>query len=63
VRGLLFGFSMGSRNHEEMVVSHLLFADYTLIFCEPSGEQLRNLRCIFLCFEAVSGLKINLSRS
>jgi hypothetical protein len=29
--GLLSGFSVGSRNHEEMVVSHLLFADDTLI--------------------------------
>jgi hypothetical protein len=60
--GLLSGFSMGSRNHEEMIVSHLLFAYDTLIFCEANCEQLRNY-CLFLCFEAVSGLKINLSKS
>jgi hypothetical protein len=41
--GLLSEFSVGSRNHEEMIVSHLLFVDDTLIFCEPCGEQLRNL--------------------
>jgi len=35
-RGLLSGFSMGSRNHEAMVVSHLLFVDDTLIFCETN---------------------------
>jgi hypothetical protein len=31
--GLLLRFSVGSRNHEEMILSHLLFADSTLIFC------------------------------
>jgi hypothetical protein len=56
--GLLSGFSVGSRNHEEMIVSHLLFANGTLIFCEAHCQQLRNLRCP-LCFEVVSRLKIN----
>ncbi len=51
---LLSGFSLGSRNHEEMIVSHLLFADDTLLFCEPSVEQ---FLCLLLCFEVVSGLK------
>jgi hypothetical protein len=59
--GLLSGFSVGSRNREEMIVSHLLFADDTY-FCEPSCEQLLNLRCLFLCFEVVLRLKINLSK-
>jgi len=26
-------------------------------------EQIRHLRCIFLCFEAASGLRINLGKS
>jgi hypothetical protein len=43
-------------------VSHLLFADDMLIFCKPSGEQFQDLRCIFLCLEAVLGLKISLSK-
>jgi len=46
-----------------MMVSHLLFADHTLIFCEPIADQFRDLRCLLLCFEAVSGLRINLSKS
>jgi hypothetical protein len=44
-------------------VSHLLFVDDTLIFCDAEEEQLHNLRCLFLCFEVASGLKINLSKS
>jgi hypothetical protein len=61
-RGLLYGFSVGSRNHEAMIVSHLLFADDTLIFCEPNVEHFRDLRCLFLCFEAILSLKINMSK-
>jgi hypothetical protein len=59
--GLLSGFSVGSRNHLEMIVLHLLFVDDTLIFCEANCEQLSNLQCFLLCFETVLGLKINLS--
>jgi len=40
-----------------------LFADDTLIFCGAQDEQIRHLRCIFLCFEAASGLRINLGKS
>jgi hypothetical protein len=57
--GRLFGFSVGLRYSEAMIVFHLLFADDTLIFCDPNVEQFRDLRCLLLCFEAVSGLKIN----
>jgi hypothetical protein len=35
---LLARFSVGSRPDKAMVVSHLLFADDTLIFCEPKVE-------------------------
>jgi hypothetical protein len=49
-RDLLEGFTVGSRNVAELVVSHLLFADDTLIFCEANGEHLRNLRCLFFFF-------------
>ncbi|XP_059446327.1 uncharacterized protein LOC132177866 [Corylus avellana] len=61
--GLVAGFSVGSRNNPGLSVSHLLFADDTLILCGADEEHLKNLRCLFLCFEAVSGIKINLSKS
>jgi hypothetical protein len=62
-QGNLIGFSVGSRDSEALVVNHILFADDTLIFCGAQEEQIRHLRCIFLCFEAASGLRINLGKS
>jgi hypothetical protein len=62
-QGLLSGFSVGIRGNEALVVNHLLFVDDTLIFCGAHAEHVRNLRCTFLCFEAVSGLRINLDKS
>jgi hypothetical protein len=53
-RGLLTSFSMGSRNNKALVVSHLFFADDTLIFCNANSKQILHIQCIFLCFEAVS---------
>jgi hypothetical protein len=40
---LLTVFLVGSWHSEAMEVSHLLFVDNKLIFCEPKVEQLRNL--------------------
>ena len=44
-----------------MVISHLLFINDILIFCNVNSIQLCYLRCILICFKAVSGLRINLS--
>jgi hypothetical protein len=54
---------VGLNTQNAMMVSHLLFTDHTLIICEPIADQFRDLRCLLLCFEAVSGLRINLSKS
>jgi len=62
-QGSMTGFAVGHRESEAIVVNHLLFADDTLIFCGAEEEQIRHLRCIFLCFEAASGLRINLGCS
>uniref|UniRef100_A0A2N9HJW1 Reverse transcriptase domain-containing protein n=1 Tax=Fagus sylvatica TaxID=28930 RepID=A0A2N9HJW1_FAGSY len=61
--GLFSGFSVGTMAANPLMVSHLLFADDTLIFCGADSEQISNLRYVFTWFEAVSGLKINLGKS
>lgn len=53
--GLLEGF----RVHENgLMVSHLQFADDTLIMCKANENQVMYLRCVVHCFEAVSSLKV-----
>jgi hypothetical protein len=47
----------------EVDTSHLRVAGDTLFLCGVDPNHLRNLRSLFLCFEAVSGLKTNLDKS
>ena len=56
----LAGFSVGGG---AISVSHLLFADDTLLFCDADPTQLLYLRLVLNWFEAVSGLRINLGKS
>lgn len=45
------------------MVTHLQFADDTLIMCRDSATQIKYLRCVIRCFKAVSRLKVTLSKS
>ncbi|RVW47196.1 Threonine--tRNA ligase, mitochondrial 1 [Vitis vinifera] len=52
------------KDREQAVkVTHLLFADDTIIFCEAKKEALLHLGWVLFWFEAASGLKINLDKS
>jgi hypothetical protein len=59
----LSGFSVGSKNIGALNISHLLFADNTLIVCGANLDHLHSLHALFLCFKAISNLKINLVKS
>ncbi|RVW27506.1 LINE-1 reverse transcriptase-like [Vitis vinifera] len=61
--GFISGCRMRGRGGDELTVSHLLFADDTLIFCKARREQLTNLSWILAWFEAAFGLRINLAKS
>ena len=61
--GFLSCFNLKGRTGEKVQVTHLLFADDALVFYKDSREQLVYLNWILMWFEALSGLKINLSKS
>jgi hypothetical protein len=61
--GYFSGFSVGSSDWQQVVISHLHFANDTLIFCDADPHQLTSLRFVFTWFEAVFSLKINLGKS
>jgi hypothetical protein len=57
------GFSVGSRLSELVNISHLLFVNDTLVFCGVNFDHIRSIRALLVCFEAVSGLKVNKTKS
>ena len=61
--GFLSSCSVLGRRGEEVQVSHLLFANDTLIFCEVKEEQLTYLCLLLMWFEPISGLRMNLEKS
>ncbi|CAM8969112.1 unnamed protein product [Rhodiola kirilowii] len=44
-------------------LSHLQFADDTILFCRAEAEEVQNLRSILIAFGGCSGLKINFDKS
>ena len=60
--GQFSGFSVGGTAGPSLMVSYLLFADDTLIFCDAKPSQIANLRVILARFEETSRLRINLGK-
>lgn len=56
----ILGFRVRSRG---VMVSHLQFADDTMICCDADVRQIWYVRCILKCLVVVLGLKINLAKS
>ena len=61
--GFFQGFHVGPINSTGIRVSHLLFADDTILFCDASREQILSIRLVLTCFQAFTGLKVNVGKS
>jgi hypothetical protein len=56
--GLLSSLFVGTR----FDISHILFTDDAFIFTGTNPYHLCHLQCLYLCFEVISGLKVNLAK-
>ncbi|RVW32845.1 putative ribonuclease H protein [Vitis vinifera] len=61
--GFLSPCHVRGKGGEGVKISHLLFADGTLIFCKANKDQVTFLSWLLMWFEAISGLKVNLDKS
>ena len=61
--GLIQGFKAGSNAVDDLCISHLLYADDTILFCDADLDQLLYVRMALTCFEAVTRLRVNMAKS
>ncbi|PNX74486.1 cysteine-rich receptor-like protein kinase [Trifolium pratense] len=60
-QNLFTGYNIGEQG--SMTVSHLQFADDTLLLGVKSWANVRALRAVLVLFETMSGLKVNFNKS
>lgn len=61
--GWITGFEVARNGNRSLEVSHLQYADDTVIFCGAEEEQVKYLRHILVFFEGISGLHIDRRKS
>jgi hypothetical protein len=61
--GLFKGYQIGADANSSVHISHLQFADDTLIVGEKSWANIRVLKANLMLFELISGLKVNFHKS
>ncbi|CAL1388326.1 unnamed protein product [Linum trigynum] len=60
--GLLTGFRIDETNRRG-AVTHLLYADDAIIFCDDREEEVLNILAALVCFQCITGLRVNLSKT
>ena len=60
--GFITGFQAGPAV-KGLSISHLLFADDTILFCDVNIKQILYIRMVMNCFEAVTDFKVSLGKT
>lgn len=61
--GLINDFTTSNGDFDVLCVSHLLYADDTILFYDASTKKILYIQLLMTCFEAVASVKVNLSKS
>ena len=57
--GLIHGFHVGPINSVGVRISHLLFSNDIILFCDAPRDQLLSIRLALSCFQTFTGWKVN----
>ena len=60
--GFIKRFQANSHSQGGLCISHLLFADDTILFCDATREKLLYIRMAMIFFDAITGFKVNIVR-
>ena len=60
--GYISSFFVGGRDTSHLMLSHLLFADDTIIFCDAVPDHILYLRFVLTWLEAITELQVNLGK-
>ena len=61
--GFIRDFQANSHSQGGLCISHLLFADDTILLCDATREQLLYVRMVMIFFEAITSLKSNIGKN
>ena len=61
--GFLCGFQAGSHRQGGLKITHILFADDIILFCDALREHLLYIRMVLIFFEAIMDLRVNSGKS